>query len=107
MIRRTRRMCNFSAKTTPCKASHKIDSLKNPDPLVIRKRIELSDSFYRKGSPEHELMRTEFSCDTEFCLALAVGIAASVVLICAARKWKRNHLSKKYERAIYRAKYKS
>ena len=98
-------MLNFSAKPTSCKASQVIDNFRKTDPLVVRKKFEMSDTFFRKGCPDRALMKTEFSTDTEISVALLVGIGAAVVLICTVHKWHKRRLHKKYERMKYKAKY--
>lgn len=100
-------MHNFSAKQTSSKASRVIDSLTENDPLVVRKKIELSDTYYRRGCPEHEVVHAELAVDTEICVALAAGVIAAIALLCAAHGWRRRHLRRKYERAVTKAKYKT
>ncbi len=105
LIRRARRMHIFSAQPTSCKASHAIDSMKRSDPLIVRKKFEMSDTFYRKGCPDRALMKTEFSTDTEISVALLVGIGAAVVLMCAVHGWRKRKLLKKYEQMKYKSKH--
>ena len=96
-------MHNFSAKSTSCKASRVIDSLKNPDPLVVRKKIELSDTYFRRGCPEHEVVRAELAVDTEICVALAAGVIAALAAAIAVSSWRRKRLKRKYERKCEKA----
>lgn len=100
-------MHNFSAKPTSCKASRVIDNIKSSDPLVVRKKIELSDTYYRRDCPEHEVVHAELAVDTEICVALVAGVIAAATLVCIAHGWRRRQLRKKYERAIYKVKYKT
>jgi len=100
-------MHNFSAKMTSGKASRVIDSFKNPDPLIVRKKIKLSDTYYRKGCPEHEVVHAELAVDTEICVAIAAGVIAALAAAIAVSSWRKKQLRKKYERAICKSKYKT
>ena len=98
-------MYNFSAQPTSSKASQVIDSFRKNDPLVVRKKFEMSDTFYRKGCPDKPIMKTKLSTDTEISVALLAGIGAAVILMCAVHGWRKRRLMKKYERAIKKAKH--
>ena len=84
-----------------------IDSYKNSDPLIMRKKFSVCDTVYRRDLPEHELLRAELAYDTEFCVLTAV-IAASAVtaLLCIAGWRKRAHL-RHLERKIEKSKRRS
>ena len=105
MIRRVRRMYNFSAKPTSCKSSLVTDGTKENDPLVVRKKFEISDTFYRKSSPERALMKTEFSSDTEISVALLACIGAAAVLMCTVHCIRKRRRISEYERAKYKIKH--
>jgi hypothetical protein len=60
------------------------------NPLLVRKKIEMQDIYYRKKDPEKELLRIEMGCDTELWV---LAFLASLVLFCLA--WKIANIGKR------------
>ncbi|MBR4185491.1 MAG: hypothetical protein IKQ87_06965 [Clostridia bacterium] len=77
-----------------------LDRFGGKNPLLVRKKFEMQDVYYRKKDPDRELFRIEMGCDTELWV-LALG--AAILLFYLAHK-----LSKIEERRrIRRARRKS
>ena len=75
-------MNKLSAKTTFDTVSHVIDSYRNRDPLIVRKKFSVCDTVYRRGCPEHEVVKAELSFDTEFlAITLFILISAAAIIV--------------------------
>jgi hypothetical protein len=60
-----------------------LDRFGGKNPLLVRKKFEMQDVYYRKKEPDKELFRIEMGCDMELWV-LALG--AAILLFCIAHK---------------------
>ncbi len=100
-------MEHSTVKTTFDKASRVIDSYKESDPLLMRKKFSVKDVYFRRGCPEHEVFRFEIAFDTEIYVILAAVATGAICALCALahcrKKRGEKRLLKKYERSIKKA----
>ncbi len=62
------------------------DGYKKQNPLLMRKKMSLSDTVYRKDEPERELFRFELSWDTELYVLLGILVCLIILAVCKISK---------------------
>ncbi len=65
------------------------DGYKKQNPLLMRKKLSIRDTVYRKDEPERELFRFELSWDTEWYVLL--GVLVCLILFAAYKMSKCFH----------------
>lgn len=55
---------------------------KNDNPVLVRKKFQMKDYYFRRDDPDCELFHIDVGFDVEFCVIVAVMIVASVFLLC-------------------------
>ena len=73
------------------------------NPLIVRKKFQMKDVYYRRDLPEQEVFRCELAFDTELYVLL---LAAAVLLLCVICKICRA-VSNAREHRYARLKYKN
>lgn len=59
-----------------------IDSFKCQNPLLVRKKFQMKDVYYRRDDPEKELFRCEFAFDTEQYLIVIGAVILLAAIAC-------------------------
>ncbi len=52
------------------------------NPLMVRKKFQMKDVYFRRDLPEQEVFRCELAFDTELYVLLLAAAALSVLLVC-------------------------
>lgn len=58
------------------------DRYKNDNPVLVRKKFQMKDYYFRRDDPDCELFHIDIGFDVEFCVIAAVIIAAALFIIC-------------------------
>ena len=65
-------MARKALPVTSCCVSGAFDRFRKDNPLIVRKKFEMKDVFFRKDHPETELFRAELAFDTQLYVLLVV-----------------------------------
>ncbi len=64
-------------------SSAAFDRFKNDtNPLMVRKKFQMKDVYFRRDFPEQEVFRCELAFDTELYVLLLAAVALLVLLLC-------------------------
>jgi len=69
---------NFSAE----KLTHAIDQYKHDNPVLVRKKFQMKDTWFRRDQPDVEVFHIDVGFDVEMYVILLLIAAAAVFLIC-------------------------
>ena len=75
-------------------ATSSVNNFKKSDPILVRKKMELKDIYYRKSEPKKELFRFEIAFDTEQYLVIVAAVCIFVMLWCSIAKSAHKHAAK-------------
>ena len=75
-------------------ATSSVKNFKKSDPILVRKKMELKDVFYRKSEPKKELFRFEIAFDMEQYLVLVAALCIFVMIWCSIAKAAHKHARK-------------
>lgn len=70
---------------------------KNDNPVLVRKKFQMKDCYFRRDDPDCELFHIDIGFDVEFYVIAAVIISAALILIC---KISRNFSNMKLRRRL-------
>ena len=79
-------------------ATSSVNNFKKSDPILVRKKMEIKDVYYRKSEPKKELFRFELAFDAEQYAIVAVAICIIVMIWCCMAKAARKHTAKHAEK---------
>ncbi len=51
------------------------------NPVTVRKKFAMSDCYFRKSSPENELLSYELAFDVEFCFWVLLALGAGILIL--------------------------
>lgn len=67
-------------QTTARSVSEAYDRFRNDNPLLMRKKFQMKDVWFRRDQPDTELFRTEIAFDVELYVILIALLAGAVYL---------------------------
>lgn len=70
-----------SIRNTAEVLSRTIDRCKSDDPLLMRKSIRMEDTFYRKNSPDEDIVKLEFGMEAEHYVIVAAAVALGALVM--------------------------
>lgn len=70
-----------SIKNTARILSRTIDKCKPADPMLMRKSIRMEDTFYRKNSPNEDIVKLEFGMEAEHYVIVAAAVALGALVM--------------------------
>lgn len=81
--------------------THACDCYKKTNPMLMRKSFRMEDSYYRKNSPDDEILKLEFGMDSENYVLVVAGIVLGVLLVCKTvscfrRSAEKRRMKKRY-----------
>lgn len=90
-------------KTTTRSVSEAYDRFRNDNPLLMRKKFQMKDVWFRRDQPDVELFRTEIAFDVELYVIIIALLAGTAVLFyrivrCLERQ-RIHRIERKYLRA--------
>ena len=63
-------------------ATSSVNNFKKSDPILVRKKMEIKDVYYRKSEPKKELFRFELAFDTELYAVIVAAVCISEMIWC-------------------------
>lgn len=91
-------------KTTACSVSEAYDRFRNDNPLLMRKKFQMKDVWFRRDQPDVELFRTEIAFDVELYVILVALLAGTVCLFYKIVRCLERQRVRRLEKACCRAK---
>ena len=74
------------------------------NPLLMRKKMEVKDVYFRKNEPDREMLRFELAFDFEQYFIVAAGVIILLILLYKMAKWAKKRELKRAERARLKRK---
>ncbi len=96
-------MCKCMMK----KMTSAFDGFRKDNPLLMRKKFQMKDVYFRKDDPDHEALRFELAFDLEFYVIIIAAILAVLLFAAKIKKQAKRHCQMKAERRIMREKLKN
>ncbi len=79
-------------------ATTAVKTFKRSNPLLVRKKMEMKDVYFRKNEPDREVMRFELAFDTELYVLIIAGVILLAMLCCRISKCAHRRAIKKAEK---------
>lgn len=70
-----------------------VEHLKGADLPVMRKRLQMTDTLYRRSRPSESIFESRVSCDFDMCLWTLAAVSAALLAVLLVYKSAR-HLSR-------------
>ncbi len=86
------------AKDASRAATTAVKTFKRSNPLLVRKKMEMKDVYFRKNEPDREVMRFELAFDVEQYFILVAGACLLMFLACRIYKCACRHAVRKAEK---------
>ena len=61
------------------------------NPILVHKKFEMKDVYYRKKQPDKEILRCELSFDFNICLLVLTALIITIALTCRMMKSSAEH----------------
>jgi len=96
---------NKKRKCLPyCSVSEAYDRFKKDNPLLMRKKFQMKDVFFRRNEPDRELLRWELAFDLEWYVLLialrAVGVCVLCKIACLVKRGRIRRMDKHLMRGM-------
>jgi len=80
-------------------ATTAVKAFKKSNPLVMRKKMEIKDVYFRKDEPDRDLLRFELAFDFEEYFIIAAGVILLLIVAMGITKWsRRREMRKAYKK---------
>lgn len=91
-------------KTTTRSIASAYDRFKCGSPLMMRKKFEMKDVWFRRDQPDVELFRTELAFDVQLYVILVILLCGTFYLFCRIVKALEKQRIRRLEKKCCRAK---
>ncbi len=82
-------------KDTSRAATSAVKTFVRSDPVLVRKKMEIKDVYYKKSEPKKELFRFELAFDTEQYFLVAAAVVLLLMMWCGMMKIARRRAVRK------------
>ncbi|MBP3294437.1 MAG: hypothetical protein J6N32_11845 [Clostridia bacterium] len=72
------------------------------NPLIVRKKFQMKDVYFRRDLPEREVFRCELAFDTELYVLLLIAAALLLWIVCRMCRAVSNMREHRYARLKYK-----
>lgn len=93
-------------KTTACSVSEAYDRFRHDNPLLVRKKLQMKDVWFRRDQPDVELFRTELAFDVELYVILIAVLVGTVYLFYKIVRCMEQHRVRRLEKKCCRTRQK-